>query len=909
MSGGLHHSGGASIPSSVRKMIQNIKEIAGNHHDDEIYAMLKECNMDPNETTQKLLLQDTFHEVRRKRDKRKENLNNTDSGDSRWRPGLQGRGGRSGKGGYSPRYPSHDAGGGRNFNAGKENGAIQGANKGPVPISVSASSQTAETKADASVSSSKPELANGPASIPYASPESGRVSQETGGTSGAPPSRESSHGDTHGLAPQSSDKYSPFPASVSGVYSSASDPVLLPSLDYRIPGALGTIKREVGSQRIAVDPNNAVHESKLVPSSFAIPLQINQLVSHDVADSELSTSMSEKVSPEIGSAFFHGTAQSKSQGIERNHLPESTPVVSSSSNPGSSVGRPPSNYGARSQQQLNGSQKAVGPSKEWKPKPTNPNPTAPGSGSLGATNADPSLSVEGHQSQSSSDNARLEEANLKLQKKMEELQVSDDQHVIIPNHLQVPEAERTGLSFGSFEPSFGVGNIFVNDHDSDKSSSPLSESSQGIEEPQEEPPLSISNAAPTGTEGNYMEHSQSPGRAPEMLSSGETDVSQNVGAVPQSDASKPDVVLAPGGPQYSVVQNGPNFSSFGLMPPMLGSQFASFESGEPQARDVSRLPGFIVQQPFDPATSYYTPFYRPGADGDARFAPFLAPGTATKFNGNIAVLSTQSGPSSQESANSMVVSSAGPTPLATQAAGVMQSSIAVTQQPVPVFRQPAGVHISHYPSNYLPYNQYFSPVYVPPPTIHHFLSNTPFPQQPPSGSSYPPPQAGATVKYSLSQYKPGSNSGNSTHIGMPAGYGNFGGVPSGYSASAAATSGNSASNEELGGSQYKENNVYITGQQGEGSAMWFPAPGRDISTLQASSFYSLPQAGQHVTFGPTQAGLAGLYHPGPPAMAAPTAHPLMQQAQTMAGPVGPVGPQAGVYQNAQRPQVNWANNY
>ena len=50
----------ASIPNSVRTTIENIKEITGNHSNDEIYAMLKECSMDPNETTQKLLLQGTL---------------------------------------------------------------------------------------------------------------------------------------------------------------------------------------------------------------------------------------------------------------------------------------------------------------------------------------------------------------------------------------------------------------------------------------------------------------------------------------------------------------------------------------------------------------------------------------------------------------------------------------------------------------------------------------------------------------------------------------------------------------------------------------------------------------------------------------------------------------------------------
>lgn len=45
------------IPSSVKKTIDAIKEITGHSiGEDEIYAMLRECSMDPNETTQKLLL-------------------------------------------------------------------------------------------------------------------------------------------------------------------------------------------------------------------------------------------------------------------------------------------------------------------------------------------------------------------------------------------------------------------------------------------------------------------------------------------------------------------------------------------------------------------------------------------------------------------------------------------------------------------------------------------------------------------------------------------------------------------------------------------------------------------------------------------------------------------------------------
>lgn len=44
-----------------------------------------------------------------------------------------------------------------------------------------------------------------------------------------------------------------FELGESGVYSSASDPVLVPSLNPRNPGAVGAIKREAGSQKTALD--------------------------------------------------------------------------------------------------------------------------------------------------------------------------------------------------------------------------------------------------------------------------------------------------------------------------------------------------------------------------------------------------------------------------------------------------------------------------------------------------------------------------------------------------------------------------------------------------------------------------------------------------------------------------------
>ncbi|XP_058114862.1 GBF-interacting protein 1-like isoform X2 [Magnolia sinica] len=927
MSGGVR----VSIPNNVRKMVQDIKEIAGNHTDEEIYAMLKECSMDPNETAQNLLLQDPFHEVKRKRDRRKENPSNREPAETiRWRPGMQGRGGRGARGSYSSRYSSYDVGSGRNANTGKDNGVNQSTDRGLTSTS-SPVLQYTENKATIPTMSPITGMENGPTNVAHGNSTHGSESLVPGG-SGVLAPKESSAADANktGNAPLSpadvksssvsviggerEQFLSPtIPVSASGVYSSASDPVLVPSLDSRIPGVVGTIKREVGSRRTAVEPTVTVPaESKTVSQDFTDPLQIDKIVPCDSAGPE---SVDENASSEMGNPFMDGKMPSKSQGVERNQLSEAPQALSSSSLTGSSGSRPSSNYGSRSQP-LTGPQKA--PSKEWKPKPTNPNIIQPSS-TIGTSDVAPITAEASARSlpASSSTASASEETASKLQTKLEELHFSNSRHVIIPNHLLVPEAERTGLSFGSFDASFVLGTSFANGPDSDKISTSVSESSQGIEETVEEPSSSMQNPSATTQEGDYSDHSQSPDQMQENLSPAEADVPSSISPTADYDQSKPESALSSGGPQYSVVHATPNYSTFGLMPPMLGNQFTPFESSEPQARDATRLPSIVVQQPFDPSTSYYTQLYRPGADSDGRFSPFPAPGATTKYNGNIGALPSQTGQSPPENGSSLVLSTAGPT-LVTQAAGVMQSSIAATQQPVPVFRQPTGVHISHYPPNYLPYSQYFPPYYVPPTAIHHFLGNTAFPQQSLTGSIYPPPTAAAAgaaaaIKYSLSQYKPGTNTSNSAHIGMPTGYGPYSSGPAGYSASPAVTAGNSTGNEDLAAApQYKENNVYISGQQSEGSAVWIPAPSRDIPGLQPSSFYNLPQ-GQHMAFAAAQAGhgtFAGIYHPAQ-AVPAATVHPLLQQPQTMAGSVEMVGPPpAGVYQQPQQsPQINWANNY
>lgn len=113
--------------------------------------------------------------------------------------------------------------------------------------------------------------------------------------------------------------------------------------------------------------------------------------------------------------------------------------------------------------------------------------------------------------------------------------------------------------------------------------------------------------------------------------------------------------------------------------------------------------------------------------------------------------------------------------------------------------------------------------------------------------------------------------------------------------------------------------IFYLHVKGEQSGVWIQAQlSRDMAAagMQTSSYYNLAQQGQHTAYAHTQqpthahahpGAYANLYHPsqsGP----APTAHQLLQQPQGL-GAQGAGGGQAGGYQQPQRTQQTWANNY
>ncbi|KAK2991786.1 hypothetical protein RJ640_004883 [Escallonia rubra] len=448
----------------------------------------------------------------------------------------------------------------------------------------------------------------------------------------------------------------------------------------------------------------------------------------------------------------------------------------------------------------------------------------------------------------------LEEATSELDLKLQKLNLSD-QPVIFPDHLQVPEAFKRGLTFGSLD-------AFIDGEDSESVAEAEAETVQedGKTEPaqensQSEPSSCAHGALSTVQEGDCPDHSVHPSHVPvKLLPSQENFSSASVAKHEQSNQEK---MLPLGGPPFPLFQAAPDYS-FSLVPPVLAPHLVQLEGSEPQASIVMLYSIRALETISDLFTS----------------------------------LRWQNG-------NSVVSSASDSTAPATQPAGIAQSSVAIPPHLFPFFRHP-------YSPNYFPYSHFYPHMYFPH-SGHHFLGQSGFPQQPSTGNAYIPPAGAAQgVKFPVSSpFEQGSNAGNMTHFGIPSGYGSYGSSPVSYSPSTAVTPGSSASSEDLAASELKEKNVYLTGEDPHAWTSQSQAI-RDISGLQANYLYN-----QHVAFSHAQAGhgaFGGLFHPSQTTPAASIINPFLHQPQTMAESIKPVVPPSGAYQQPQRSENNWSSS-
>ncbi|XP_010932459.1 uncharacterized protein [Elaeis guineensis] len=858
---GSRLDGGSQIVSvRIRKTIQSIKEIVGDHSDSDIYAMLQETNMDPNETAQNLLNQGPFHEVKRRRDKRKEHTGYGGSGDTKkgvehnvqwtkshtsWDQNTQ-RDGFTGK-------PA--PGISREFRVVRDNRVNQSTNRDVKPESIQHSASGSEQ-----VVSNV--LENSSAWVPIN--EKNMVSKNSeehipsrGGNelchSGADHAKDAGSGGSHRPSPpkethptvstsqaqkevhnslKSQSKLTST-NSIIGMYCS-SDPVHVPSPSSRSAGTVGAIRREVGAVGVRkLSYNYSTSHSSVSSGSFSVPL------------SGKDTSL-------LSNSSIQSAAMSKNNQLI--HTP-SEPILSSTSFSRSfSVGQHHS-------RQPVGHRKAMQSNMQWKPKSIQ-KATASSPGVIGTASSSPH--ADGSCSSNPADVPGLSE-------KLSQINILETQHVIIPQHLRVPESERTELTFGSFGADF----------ESTKGSTSASQASENAQETSDEPTVSI-------------------------LATGPVDSSKDASAADlgdvvdgQSRTSQPDSTTSsleseeaqPGNNKSLSPQNVESFEEIGLVQ----SPSPRYSSAEPQQlQNSSTLSSF---QAYEPQMSYDAPFFR----------------TMMEEHVSSQGLSTLS-----EALNSYAVSSS------------PSSSIAMVQQPPPI--QPPQqqvaqlypqVQIPHYP-NFVPYRQFFSPVYVPQMAMPNYSSNPAYPH-PSNGNNYflmPGANSHITagsMKYATSQYKP-------VPVGSPTGYGNYAN-PAGFTINSPGTIGSAAGLEDVSRIKYKDNSLYVPTPQAETSDIWIQTP-RELSSLQSAPYYNLSGQAPHAVFMPTHAGHAsfnaaaqsshiqypGLYHPPQPASIASPHQMVHQQAPSALGAsvgvgVAAPGPQVGAYQQPQLGHLNWTANF
>ncbi|XP_008797669.2 uncharacterized protein LOC103712805 isoform X1 [Phoenix dactylifera] len=852
--------GTQTISFRVRKTIQSIKEIVGNHSDADIYAVLRETGMDPNETAQKLLNQDTFHEVKRKRDRKKESTGYRASVDTRirtvhkiQREKSQASWGQNAKRGGYPRSPV--PGPNREFRIVRDNRMNQRGSEDVKPESLHNSSSSNEHMISNVSGKGSPGILTDQKQLAVRNSEEQTVIQGLNGRCDSGPGHAkdvkstSNHSTASNLTTvgqrrveNDSQVLSPTLAStnsVIGMSFSSSDPVHVPSPDSRSAGTVGAIRREVGVVGVRRQSSDRpAIKSSFSSSSASVALLKDNASSTAISGSSVTTSKSNQF-----------TQSSSLEPI----MPSMS--ISRSISSGQSIGK--------LHHLPAGHQKATQPSMEWKPKPS----PKLGTVSPGVNETTPPPSCANISSGSN------QEELAGLSEKLSQVDFFGDEHVIIPEHLRVPETEWTQLIFGSFGAGF----------DSTKGLPSALQAQGNAEELSDGPSASLSAAVPAGSS--------------EDASAAKTDpVDSQLGTSrSHSPATAGEEKLVPGKKDILNPQNIDSYADIGLVQ----SNSPSYSASEPQLQNNPSLPSFTA---YDPQTRYDLPFFRTAIE-DTEQGQDIA--SATEVHSSHPTNSTQM---------SMVTT--------------VQQQQPIQQQQQQVAQLYPQVHISHFP-NFMPYRHVFSPVYVPPMAMPNYSSNAAYPH-PPNGSNYLVMPGGNShitasgMKYATSQYKP-------VPAGSPNAYGSYTN-PSGFTMSAPGTVGSTSGLDEASRIKYKDNSSYVPNPQAETSDIWIQTP-RDLPNLQSAPFYNLSgqAAAPHAAYLPTHAGHAsfnaaaqtshvqypGMYHSPQPASMASIAspHPLVHQQMQpgLGGNVGvgvaAPGAQVGTYQQPQLGHLGWTANF
>ncbi|GMI77726.1 hypothetical protein like AT1G29350 [Hibiscus trionum] len=782
---GNNNTGLSGIPPGSRKMVQSLKEIV-NCPESEIYAMLKECNMDPNEAVNRLLSQDPFHEVKSKRDKKKESK---DTFDSRPRgannPGS--RGGRSGSDRYigrggSSHYNSNESGPSHGKPAQKrENGTH----------AVAASSSSASSMQGNSINCRPPS-------------HSEVVSEHKMATVGL--------GDGVSSSSQPTGYQSAW-VGVPGQVSMA-DIVKMGRPQNKASAVPNNSKQSTNNRRHAVPPTAALHSnvqghvSNVSDATYEPDVKKNQ---HDSPRDEWppienpsAASVTSVIEAPAESGFYAnasdlplGSNQHLKLQLEEAQAVDDGPLETVNSDHVTSP-----SISSRNVQEDNSRGSSLYDNDVYKDM----NSYQP-----------QGHAFENDEVEDGSSSVAVNLQQLNLHNDDQELPTEEDNpSVIIPNHLQVHTPDCSHLSFGSFGP--GIGSAFSGPFASMVSKNNLDEV------PETEDASSIGHSDNRDPEYYGDEHLRSNSEGNSInrsnLSTGNYELPEDS----RPEVLKQDASEAAHGSQYTFPPSAPGYNYEN--PEQLNPAFTHMQTSA-QVQNLNPFSSVMQGYANSLPSTLLTSTVQTAREPDLPYSPFpVTQSMPTKY-GNAAT--SISGPtiSMPEALRAASISAPQPTPQSLPSANVATGPALPQHLAMHPFSQPTlplgpFANMIGYP--FLPQSY----TYMPSAFQQTFAGNSNYPQ---------------SLAAMLPQYKNSvSVSSLPQSAAVPPGYG-FGSstnIPGGHSLNPpTAPAGTTIGYEDVLSSQYKDSNHLMSLQQNENSAMWIHGPGsRTMSAVPASTYYS-----------------------------------------------------------------------
>ncbi|KAK1320715.1 hypothetical protein QJS10_CPA03g00687 [Acorus calamus] len=802
------------IPATSRKVVQSLKEIV-NCPESEIYAMLKECNMDPNDAVHRLLSQDPFHQVKSKREKKKEIKETVES---RPRAVSSSTSIRSVRGG-------NDRGGRSNFQfSSNESGVTRGK---PIPKKENGPNTLPSSSSQWGIGE---DVVSRRPTLPSEVPSGHDMTQRTGMADGISlPSQPPSgyHSTWLGVPGQMSmadivkmgrpqSKATGTPASAIGISDAPHDVVVS-----------DTSNSSLRSAPLPSELHQNLYSSQVPSSNFQDMIHeqgisVNQHVAHDdwsLVEQSSVGNVPSVMEPSGASMTYDDSSSKSGRNAKEDNLHESSQLDDDQV----------------TETNVDGEDLAGDPVESTPSLDEEVTEDVSRAETRFHDNSFPVSSYHGQENEYeqhavSSVAANLQQLNFHGKEPVAP-PVDNNPSVILPDHLQISSADCSHLSFGSFGSV--IGGAFSGSFPSKAVRNNLEEASVAVNT------NSDNNMEARNEEFYSHEPLRSDSNENVVSRRSATSGSYEAPPVSQSEVVRHDTEETAHGDQYAFPSSVPGYGLPSTTQPSAGTY--SFTQPNSQMQNLASLSSVMQGYTNSLPTNFLAPNVQPVKELEFSYAPFLATQSMpTKYS---TTQSSISGPtmSMPETANPGIFS----TPQQANPQTMPNTGIPTT----PSLAQHLAVH--PYPQQSLPLGAAFPNLYGYPMLPQNYFLPHAFQQTYPSSNAYqqsPAAAHSAGIKYMLPQYKNSvSMSSLPQSAAVGSGYGSFGSstnIPGNFALNPSTAPAASTSYEEL------LNSHYSSLQQNENSGMWVQGSGSRTmaAALPSSTYYSYQGQNQQSGF-------------------------------------------------------------